>query len=148
MSLLAGALLGISAMGALAHGVKTRTIEIIHPWTFGIDADGVVHVAMKIKNTGSRADRLVGARTNVANSATLFAATPVGVGQGQQVSSIDIASGGSVELQSVGQSILLSGFKRQLTAYDTFQLTLVFERAGRIAIEVLVEERSEPTPAR
>ena len=30
--------------------------------------------------------------------------------------------------------------KTALSAYDTFPLTLIFERAGRIAVEVLVEE--------
>jgi len=38
----------------------------------------------------------------------------------------------------------LVGLKKGLTAYDTLPVTLVFQRAGRIKIDVLVEETSEP----
>ena len=32
--------------------------------------------------------------------------------------------------------------KRQLGAYDSFLMTLVFERAGKVEVEVMVEEKS------
>jgi copper(I)-binding protein len=38
---------------------------------------------------------------------------------------------------------VLTGLKKRLNAYDTFRLTLVFEKAGRVPIDVMVEEMPE-----
>lgn len=129
-----------------AHGVKTRTIEIVHPWTFGRGQGDGVQVFMKIKNSGRHDDRLVGAQSPLAASASLVETNPQPVPgprpvlDPRPVRSIVITAGGQVELSSSAQSILLGGFKKPLSAYDTFILTLIFERAGRIEVEVLVEE--------
>jgi hypothetical protein len=40
---------------------------------------------------------------------------------------------------------VLTGVKRRLVAYDTFRLVLVFQRAGRIPVDVMVEEAPEET---
>ena len=37
--------------------------------------------------------------------------------------------------------------KKQLGAYDSFLMTLVFERAGKVEVEVMVEEASILEPA-
>lgn len=125
---------------AEAHGVKTRSIEIVHPWTFGRSEGDAVQVFMKIKNASRRDDRLVGAQSPSAATVSLVETnSQPGAGQ-RPVQSIAIKAGGHVELSSSSQSILLGGFKKPLSAYDTFAVTLIFERAGRIAVEVLVEE--------
>ena len=49
-------------------------------------------------------------------------------------------AGESVELLPSGAKLRLGGVKKALSAYDTFQMTLIFERAGQIEVEVLVEE--------
>jgi copper(I)-binding protein len=41
-----------------------------------------------------------------------------------------------------GPHFLLSDLAKQLAAYDSFPMTLNFERAGNVVIEVLVEEES------
>jgi copper(I)-binding protein len=41
---------------------------------------------------------------------------------------------------------MLLGLRQKLREYDTFPLTLVFERAGRVEVEVLVEEAATMEP--
>lgn len=48
-----------------------------------------------------------------------------------------------------GPHIVLSGLKKPLRAYDSFALTLVFEKAGTVNVQVSVEEQQTPDkPAR
>ena len=54
--------------------------------------------------------------------------------------SVAIGSGKRVELKRDGPHLELTGFKRQLDAYESFAMTLVFEKAGSVVIEVMVEE--------
>lgn len=136
------ALLCLPAVWAQAHSVKTRTIEIVHPWTYGAETDGTVRVAFKIKNIGKRADKLLRADAAIAKSSTLTVKKAGEKGK----SSLSIAPGSEQELTYSGRHIVLGGVTRKLGAYDTFPMTLVFERAGRIKVEVLVEERPEPAP--
>lgn len=137
------ALLCLPATWALAHGVKTQTMEIVHPWTYGAETDGTVRVAFKIKNIGKRADKLLRADAAIAKSSTLTVEKAGEKGK----PSLSIAPGAEQELTYSGPHFVLGGVTRKLGAYDTFPMTLVFERAGRIKIEVLVEERTDPTPA-
>ena len=51
-------------------------------------------------------------------------------------------------LKRGGPHILLSGMKKQLGAYDAFVMTLVFERAGKVEVEVQVEEAVIVEPAK
>jgi copper(I)-binding protein len=59
---------------------------------------------------------------------------------------LPIAVGQDVELNRSGPRLVLSGVTKQLHAYDSFNLTPVFERAGRIVVEVTVEEVEEAPP--
>lgn len=139
---LAAALCGVACASVLAHGVKTKTIEIGHPWTFGAEVAGAdVEVCATIKNIGRTTDRLTGARTPLAKSVEIVEGGPDGTSR-QLVPSVEIRPGARVELQLSGRRLLLRGVMRALPAWDSFPLTLVFEKAGPIEVEVLVEERT------
>ena len=56
--------------------------------------------------------------------------------------SVAVGSRGEVEPEADGPHILLSGMKKQLSPYDSFLMTLRFERAGKVEVEVMVEEAS------
>jgi copper(I)-binding protein len=56
------------------------------------------------------------------------------------IGALVISSRGKLEMSSAGPRLLLKGFKKRLNAYDSFELTLVFEKAGRMPIEVMAEE--------
>ena len=143
MRALVATLLYVAAcIPGLAHGVKTRTIEVVHPWTYGTSvAGGEVEVYARIKNIGRSVDRLIRVETRLAASAGLLGpAGPAGEAPGP-IRAIELVAGGVVELERSGRRIVLRGFTKAQAPYDTFPLTLVFERAGRIEVEVLVEER-------
>ena len=131
--------LAVFATEASAHGYKRKSIEIVHPWT-GDKAEAGGRdaiVSMDIKNSGAEADRLLSATSAIAERVELRTAAealPKG---------IEIAPRGRVDLTAKTQHVRLIGLKKGLTAYDTLPVTLVFQRAGRIKIDVLVEETSE-----
>ena len=132
----------LSAGSAAGHGVKTRTIEIVHPWTFGSStAGGDVEVCFKIKNSGRLPDRLIGARTPLAATITIVEPDAGSTTATRAIKAIDVAAGGQVALQLGERRLQLARFSRATSAWELFPLTLVFERAGPITVEVLVEEK-------
>ena len=62
--------------------------------------------------------------------------------------SIPIDGRGEVNLKRGGPHILLTGVKKQLGPYDSFLMTLTFARAGKVEVEVMVEEASVLEPAK
>ena len=141
-SLCLGAVLLTQA--AQAHGTKTKTIEIVHPWTRETAGaiEATVEVYMTIKNRGRAADRLLGVETPLAKSVEIMDLPEQG--DMRRVDRIAIEAGESTELLPSGAKLRLTGVARPLPAYDTFPMTLIFEHAGRIMIEVLVEEGAAP----
>lgn len=140
-SLLAVAVWLALAPPASAHGYKRKSIEIVHPWTGDKPEHGGrdAIVSMDIKNSGTVADRLVGVTSPIADR------VEIRIAAGGQAKSIEIGPRGRVELTAKSQHLRLVGLKKELTAYDTLPMTLVFQRAGRINIDVLVEETREPS---
>jgi len=136
------------ATAAQAHSHKFKKLEIVHPWCIETDAAAsTVSVYMTVRNSGPKADRLVGAQTSIAAKAELFGATVTSAQQAKPITSLEAKASGELILKRDGPHIVLTGVK-QLGAYDAFPMTLVFERAGKVEIEVQVEEASILEPAR
>jgi copper(I)-binding protein len=137
------------ATAAQAHSHKFKKLEIVHPWCIETDAAAsTVSVYMTVRNSGPKADRLVGAQTSIAAKAELFGATVTSAQQAKPITSLEAKASGELILKRDGPHIVLTGVKKQLGAYDAFPMTLVFERAGKVEIEVQVEEASILEPAR
>src|SRR4051794_191567 len=135
------------ATAAQAHSHKFKTLEIVHPWCIETsDTTKPVIVSMTIRNAGGRPDKLLSAKTPMAAKAALRESA-VPDAEGKVIGSVAIASHGAVNLKRAGPHIVLSGMKKQLGAYDSFAMTLVFERAGKVEVEVQVEEASILEPA-
>jgi copper(I)-binding protein len=133
----------LAPAAALAHSHKKRTLEIVHPWTTAMVEERVVNVPvyMKVKNEGREAERLLGAVTPHADKVELIEPRLVGgVKLPTASQAFTIPPRGELVLGPDGPRLLLSGFKKRLSAYDSFELTLVFEKAGRMVVEVAVEE--------
>jgi len=62
------------------------------------------------------------------------------------VASLEAKKGSELILKRYGPHILLTGVKKPLGAYDSFLMTLTFERAGKVEVEVMVEEKSVIEP--
>jgi len=132
---------------AAGHGVKSRSIEIVHPWVHETPAaGGDVPVYMVLKGLGRSGDRLIGASTPMAESVELRMPGKAGTPSMIAVPSIGVGPKARVELKPAGPHLLMQKTAKPLAAYDSFRMTLVFERAGRIEVEVLVEEAAVVAP--
>ena len=95
---------------------------------------------MTIKNSG-RPDKLLRATTSIAGKSELR------VADDKAVSSVGVATRGATDLKRDGPHIQLLDVRKQLSPYDSFLMTLVFERAGKVEVEVMVEKASILAPA-
>jgi periplasmic copper chaperone A len=130
------ALLAAAALAApaAAHSHKAKGLEVVHPHALQTEKGAVTaRVLLTIKNDGRAADRLVSASTARAGKVELNGASKGGA-------AFVIKAGGVLGLAGDGPSVVLVGLKKPLEAYDDFKMTLVFEKAGAIAIDVMVEE--------
>jgi len=131
------------AATAQAHSQKFRKLEIVHPWCIETnDTAKPIIVSMTIRNAGGRPDRLLGATTTMAAKAELREAGAAAETEGKAIGAVAVGSRGEVNLKRGGPHILLTGMKKQLSPYDSFFMTLAFEKAGKVEIEVMVEEAS------
>jgi copper(I)-binding protein len=138
--------LALVATVASAHGYKQKSIEVVHPWTFDRTEPGGrdAIVSMDIKNAGREPDRLLGASSTIAHRVEIRAAPDQSRGADKRSSAvIEIGPASRLDLTAKGLHLRLIGLKKSLTAYDTLPVTLVFEKAGRLKIDVLVEEASD-----
>ena len=134
------------AAAAQAHSHKFKKLEIVHPWCIEtIDTAKPVAVYMTIRNADGRPDRLLSATTSMAAKAELREAGAAPA-EGNAIGSVAVGGRGEVDLKRTGPHILLSGMKKQLNPSDSFPMTLRFERAGKVEVEVMVEEASVLDP--
>ncbi|MEO1193867.1 MAG: copper chaperone PCu(A)C [Pseudomonadota bacterium] len=128
-------------LSAAAHDFQTGDITADHPWaraTAGQAPNGAAY--MTLTNSGASADYLIGASGDVARRIELHTHTLVdGVMQMREVTKIQVAPGEPSVLQPGGLHIMLIGLKEPLKEGERVPLTLTFEKAGEMQIEVAVE---------
>jgi periplasmic copper chaperone A len=139
-TLLAGlAVLGLPA-AALAHSYKAGAIDIGHPWSRAAPAGVTGAGFLTLTNKGGTADRLVGAKAEIARAVELHNHIMDGdVMRMRPVAGIDIAPNTEVKLAPGGFHIMLIGLKQPLVKGTRVPLTLVFEKAGEVPVELAVE---------
>ena len=95
-------------------------------------------VFLTLTNTGSVADRLVGASTSVATTVELHESgmDDAGVMQMRKVDGIDVGAGQTVELKAGGQHIMLLGLTAPLVDGTKFDITLDFANAPDMSVPV------------
>lgn len=126
---------------ALAHGVKTRTLAIAHPWTKPTQEAGAdVIVRMTITNRSRYMERLLSASTEAAGDVEVCPLVLVSDRPCDTASGLQIRGGGRLELAPDGPHLRIRGLTRPLAPYEMFVVSLNFERAGRIDVEVMVED--------
>jgi len=141
------AALALFATAAAAAGeYKAGTLVIGNPWArASITSNGVVYFS--VTNNGQVADRLTGASTAAAKSAELHAnQMENGVMRMRPLEALEIAPGEPAVLQPGGNHIMLIGLTHPLKKGERFSMTLTFERAGQVKIDVTVETAGAMTP--
>ncbi|NJJ56136.1 MULTISPECIES: copper chaperone PCu(A)C [unclassified Pseudomonas] len=139
--LLAFSLLSLGHI-AHAHEFQSGDITIVHPWSRELPAVAPTAAAyFVLKNQGSEADRLLSATTRVAGRAELHEHVHAGGAMKmQQVMSVEIPAGGEVKFEPMGYHVMLLNLKQQAKAGEHFPLTLIFEKAGALEVDVVVQK--------
>ncbi|PWC39243.1 copper chaperone PCu(A)C [Azospirillum sp. TSO35-2] len=139
----------LGAGAAWAHAYKAGPIEIDHPWARATAPSAPNGGAfLSLTNTGTTEDRLVAASTPVAEKAELHThINDNGVMRMRPVDGIAVGPGAPVKLAPGGLHVMLLGLKQPLVKGAHFPLTLRFEKAGSVEVEVAVEGASETKPA-
>lgn len=129
------AVLIAAAFPALAHGYSLGSIRIGHLWCPPAQ-DGRTFVYGPFLNGGAVADTLVSATTEAAGEVR-FCAGPQADGGCR--ASIALEPGKPYALAPWRTAIRLTGLTRPLETGDSFPLTLTFEKAGEITVDIVVE---------
>ncbi len=133
---LAGAFVGANSLQA--HDFPHADIHVGHPWMMPLPTPSIHgEVYFAIVNRGARADRLVGAETTIAGRIRFVeqaAGSPPRV-----VSAFELPPGRPLGMRPGGRHLRLEWAVRALDAGQRIALTLHFERASSLVIEVVVE---------
>jgi copper(I)-binding protein len=131
-----------------SHEYANATIRVDHPWaraTAPRATTGAIYMTLSID--GDKADRLIGAETSVAEKVELHSHSEEnGIVRMRPVAAIEVAPGSPTKIAPGGLHLMLIGLKKPLVEEAFFPLTLIFEHAGRIEIEVYVEGGGETSP--
>jgi copper(I)-binding protein len=94
---------------------------------------------MVLRNTGNTADKLLKAETDAAKTVETHTTIKEGdVMKMQPVNGFDIPANGQTKLEPGAYHIMLIGLTRNLNAGDKIKLTLYFEKAGQVQLDVTV----------
>ena len=97
---------------------------------------------MVLQNSGAAEDKLLSVESDVAKTIELHETKESGgMMQMSPVPNIPIAAGGKTELKPGGLHVMLIGLNRELKAGDKVQLTLNFEKAGKVPVTAEVKEQ-------
>ena len=137
------AIAAISLAGPLlAHGFKIGSLEIAHPWSRQtVPGQAVGGGFMVIRNTGRAADRLVAVASPAAAKVGLHSMSMQGgvMRMRPVTGGLAIPAGGTLDLLPGGYHIMLTGLKAPLALGRMVPVTLRFQRAGTITIQLKVE---------
>ncbi|MEM8951899.1 MAG: copper chaperone PCu(A)C [Pseudomonadota bacterium] len=96
---------------------------------------------MTLMTHGDAADKLVGATTPVAETVELHNHIIEGdIAKMREVEAIEVKPGEMATLEPGGYHVMLIGLKEPLTAGEVLPLTLTFEQAGEVTLEVPIKD--------
>jgi copper(I)-binding protein len=138
----------LGVVSASRAGAQGPGVTVTQPWTraAGAGATGVGYMA--IRNAGTAPDRLVSARTPAARTVELHTHIRDGdVMRMRPVPAIELGAGAEIRLAPGGLHLMLIGLAAPLRQGERVPVTLVFERAGEVQVELAVEAAGARGPA-
>lgn len=130
-----------------AHDFRLGDLTIDHPYALATAATARTGAGyMTIRNDGAEADRLIAVQAPFP-SATLHDTEIDGAGVARmiQVDALEIPPGGSVTLAPRGLHVMFVGLEAPFEAGAGIDATLIFEKAGAVAMTFKVEARGSDT---
>jgi len=123
-------------------------LMVHQPWaraSIGQSKAGAAYLT--VMNSGSESDKLIAAEGTVAKKVELHGhQMDDGVMKMRPVEAIEVAPGEPTVLKPGGLHVMLMGLKAPLVEGESFHLTLVFEKAGRIEVEVAIQKATDMEP--
>jgi copper(I)-binding protein len=138
----------LSSSAAAEHGFRKGDLDVRHPWTRATPP-GATNAAgyLEIRNSGKEPDRLVGASTPNGERVELHMTVREGdVMKMREVQSFEVPAGQRLTLRPGGQHLMIVGLKKPLAVDARIPLTLRFERAGEIRVELRVQSADSRKP--
>ena len=143
--------LAIAAIGAVAFALPGLAQSVISVEDAYARASSPIAKSgaafMMINNSGDEADRLIGVRTDIARKAELH--THIDDGNGNMSmrkveGGFVVPANGTHVLKRGGDHVMMMGLTGPLNHGDILRMTLVFEQAGAIDLEVPVDLERKP----
>jgi copper(I)-binding protein len=131
----------IVATPASAGDVKIGALQISAPWARATPKGAAVGGGyLKITNTGTTADRLIGGSTDVAGGVEVHEMSMSGSTMRMRhlANGLEIKPGQTVELKPGGYHLMFTPLKQQLRQGQHFKATLQFEKAGKVDVDFSV----------
>ena len=135
----------LPACFANAHEYTVGELEIAHPWSQELPPNApTVAAYFMIHNNGKTADRLLSVDSPISAAAELHEHVMQGdLMKMQQVPSVDVPAGGNVTFAPMAYHVMLVNLKDRSLLSDgkRFPLTMHFEKAGNVTVEVSVQKK-------
>jgi len=139
---LVSALLLAAMASASAHDYKVGPLAIDHPWSRATPKGASVAGGyMKITNTGSTPDRLIGGATEAARKFEIHEMKVDGgvMKMRELTNGLEIPPGGTIELKPGSLHVMMTGVTRPFVKGERVKASLTFEKAGKVDIEFIVD---------
>ena len=127
---------------ALAHNYEKGAMQVRHPWARATPPGATVAVVyMELRNNGREPDRLLSASTPLARRVEPHITEHAGeVAKMRALRTFEVPGRERLALEPNGAHLMLIDVVRPLTKGERFPLTVRFEKAGELQLEVEVQE--------
>lgn len=131
----------LAGLPAAAHDYTLGSLKIGHPWARATPPTAPAGGGfLTITNTGTTADRLVSATSAAAGQVQVHEMKMDGniMRMRELENGLEIPPGATVTLAPGGLHLMMMGLKNPLKENTRVPVTLVFEKAGKIDVELVV----------
>lgn len=126
---------------AYASDYKVGSVMAKHAWARVTIADRPAAGYMSVHNMGGDADRLVSASSPMAERVELHThIMQDNIMKMRRVDAFDVPAGGTTELAPGGNHLMIFGLKHLPKPGDMIPLTVVFEKAGSVDMQLEVRK--------
>lgn len=147
MTVFSRALLGV-ALCASSVWAHAQSMHVENAWSRAMPPTAPAAAAyFDLHNGANQPDRLIGAKTPIAGKAEIHEHAHVdGVMKMREVSGgVPVAADERVSFKPGGYHVMFFELPRQLAEGEQFPLTLIFERAGEVTVDVPVRRMAPST---
>lgn len=143
VNLLAAGILAAGISPAAGHEIEFKHLRIQHPYAIEPveRLPRELPIYMVIGNSSDTLDRLVGVESSQAGWAGLVTRSP-SAAELQPVTAIELPANSQTVVGPNSAHVMLRDLKELIEGYACFSIFLVFEKAGKVEIDVYVEDRN------